>query len=136
MINVTKKDVFKSRFSGKNVDFGVLSPDPKDYEAIINAMVEIGLLIPQELVEGTYKVNANFQYDTLTEDKEILELDYEIGNVIGLSKSGNFVFEDRRGDLFVAEMNAQAEAEKEDEKEDYKEKRVFARIQRAVGLRG
>ena len=118
MLNIDRRALFQSRLSGKNVDLGVLAPDPKDYQAVIQAMVDIGMLIPQTALEGVYKVNVNFQYDTLTPSKEVIELDYEIGNIIGLNKSGNFVFEDCAGDLFVAEMNEQyAEADKEETKE-------------------
>lgn len=109
MLSIDQRDIFKARISGKNVDLGVLAPDQNDYQAVVNEMVEIGMLVRQSELETAYKVNVNFQYDTVGADNEVIELDYEIGAVIGLSSSGNFVFEDARGELFVAQVNNQTE---------------------------
>ena len=113
MLNVDRRAVFQSRLSGKNIDLGVLSPDPSNYQAVLASMVEIGMLVPQEALDGAYKVNVNFQYDTFATDGGIIELDYEVGDVVGLNTDDVFWLVDKRGDLFVAEAIAQSEADKE-----------------------
>lgn len=113
MLNVDRRAVFQSRLSGKNIDLGVLSPDPSNYQAVLASMVEIGMLVPQEALDGTFKVNVNFQYDTLSPDGTVIELDYEIGDIVGLNTSDTFWLVDKRGDLFVAEAIARSEADKE-----------------------
>lgn len=113
MLNVDKRAVFQSRLSGKNVDLGVLSPSPEHYNALLAEMAEIGMLIPQAELEGAYKVNVPFSYDTLGSDGSVIEQDFDLGEIVGLNNSGDFVLEDKRGDLFVAQMNAQAEADKD-----------------------
>jgi hypothetical protein len=117
MLSIDRRDVFKARISGKNLDLGLLSPDPANFAAVVNTMVEIGMLVPQEILEGVYKVNVNFQYDTVGKNQEVIELDYEFGQTVGLCDSGVFMFVDKRGDLFVAEMNKQAEEQAAEEEE-------------------
>ena len=113
MLNINEREIFKAKFSGKELDLGTLTPSKETHSEVLEEMTRIGLLKPVEALNTAYKVNADFYFEGRNADGEMVDQEFKIGRTIGLSSDGSFTFEDASGEVFVAEMNAQAEADKE-----------------------